>query len=141
MDQFKNYKMAHQLVITYKILLWGGVGVIVILGIVVGLFVSKGVISSEEYEIFVDPFKDKQDLFVMARVTIQNVGNQPLTNVRVNFGGGDIQELGTLIPGQKIIVSPPPDNAFEFVMVTADDGIFVSKAYRTPTKMPGMMGS
>ena len=127
--------------ITYKILLWGGVGVIAILGIVVGLFVSKGVISSEQYEIFVDPFKDKQDLFVMARVTIQNVGNQPLTNVRANFGGGDIQELGTLTPGQKIIVSPPPDNALEFVMVTADEGIFVSKAYRTPTKMPGMMGS
>ena len=133
--------MAHQLVITYKILLWGGVGVIAILGIVVGLTVSKGVISSEEYEIFVDPFKDEQDLFVMARVTIQNVGNQPLTNVRANFGGGDIQELGPLIPGQKIIISPPPDNALEFVMVTAEEGIFVNKAYRTPTKMPGMMGS
>ena len=133
--------MAHQLVITYKILLWGGVGVIAILGIVIGLFVLKGVILSEEYEIFVDPFKDEQDLFVMARVTIQNVGNQPLTNVRANFGGGDIQELGTLIPGQKIIISPPPDNALEFVMVTAEEGIFVNKAYRTPIKMPGMMGS
>jgi hypothetical protein len=133
--------MANPLVITYKILLLGGVGLIVILGIVVGLSVSKGVISSEEYAIFVDPFKDKQDLFVMARVTIQNVGNEPLTNVRANFGGGDIQELGTLTPGQKIIISPPPDNALEFVMVTADEGIFVSKAYRTPIKMPGMMGS
>jgi len=133
--------MAHQIVITYKILLWGGVGVIAILGIVVGLSVSKGVISFEEYEIFVDPFKDKQDLFVMARVTIQNVGNQPLTNVRANFGGGDIQELGTLTPGQKILISPPPDNAMEFVMVTADEGIFVNKAYRIPIKMPGMMGS
>jgi len=141
LNQFKNQKKAHYLVITYKILLWGAVGVITILGIVVGLSVSKGVISFEEYEIFVDPFKDKQDLFVMARVTIQNVGNQPLTNVRANFGGGDIQELGTLTPGQKIIISPPPDNALEFVMVTADEGIFVSKTYRTPTKMPGMMGS
>jgi len=127
--------------ITYQILLLGGVGIIVILGIVAGLSVSKGVISFEEYEIFVDPFKDEQDLFVMARVIIQNVGNQPLTNVRANFGGGDIQELGTLIPGQKIIISPPPDNALEFVMVTTEEGIFVSKAYRTPIKMPGMMGS
>ncbi|GBF23919.1 hypothetical protein MnTg01_00252 [archaeon MnTg01] len=133
--------MANPLVITYKILLLGGVGLIVILGIVIGLSVSKGVISSEEYAIFVEPFKDEQDLFVMARVTIQNVGNEPLTNVRANFGGGDIQELGTLTPGQKIIISPPPDNALEFVMVTADEGIFVSKAYRTPIKMPGMMGS
>ncbi len=55
--------------------------------------------------------------------------------------GGDIQELGTLIPGQKIIISPPPDNEMEFVMVTAEEGILVNKAYRMPTKMPGMMGS
>ncbi|HSG74316.1 MAG TPA: hypothetical protein VLA01_03870 [Nitrosopumilaceae archaeon] len=127
--------------VTYKILLLGGIGVIAILSIVVVLSVSKGVITSEEYDIFVDPFKDEQDLFVMARVTIQNIGTQPLTNVRANFGGGDIQELGTLTPGQKIIVSPPPENEMEFVMVTANEGILVNKAYRTPTKMPGMMGS
>jgi hypothetical protein len=126
---------------TYKILLMLGVGVIAVLGIVVGLFISKGSVPSEEYAIFVDPFKDEQDLFVMARVTIQNTGSQPLTNVKANFGGGDIQELGTLKPGQKIIVSPPSDNEMEFVMVTADEGIFVNKAYRVPAKMPGMMGS
>lgn len=125
----------------YNLLLLVGIGVIAVLGIVVGLSVSKGIISSEEYAISVDPFKDEQDLFVMARVTIQNVGNQPLTNVRANFGGGDIQELGTLTPGQKIIVSPPNENEMEFVMVTANEGILVNKAYRTPPKMPGMMGS
>lgn len=125
----------------YKALLLGGVGIIGILVIVVTLSLSKGVITSEEYDVFVDPFKDEQDLFIMARVTIQNIGNKPLTNVKANFGGGDIQELGVLSPGQKIIISPPPENAMEFVMVTADEGIFVNKAYRTPTKMPGMMGS
>ena len=118
-----------------------GVGVIGALVVVVSFSLSKGSFASQEYEIFVDPFKDEQDLFVMARVTIQNTGSQPLTNVRANFGGGDIQELGTLKPGQKIIVSPPPENSMEFVMVTADEGIFVNKAYRIPTKMPGMMGS
>jgi len=118
-----------------------GIGVIVALGIIVGLSISKGSIASEEYAIFVDPFKDEQSLFVMARVTIQNTGSLPLTNVRANFGGGDIQELGTLKPGQKIIVSPPSENDLLFVMVTADEGIFVSKAYRTVVKMPGMMGS
>lgn len=126
---------------TYKILLIIGVGVIALLSITVGLFISKGSVASEDYAIFVDPFKDEQDLFVMARVTIQNTGSQPLTNVKANFGGGDIQELGTLKPGQKIIVSPPSDNEMEFVMVTANEGIFVNKAYRIPAKMPGMMGS
>jgi len=126
---------------TYKILLIVGVVVIALLSIIVVLFISKGSVASEEYSIFVDPFKDEQDLFVMARVTIQNTGSQPLTNVKANFGGGDIQELGTLKPGQKIIVSPPSDNEMEFVMVTANEGIFVNKAYRIPAKMPGMMGS
>ncbi len=125
----------------YKFLLIAGIGVIAVLGIVVTFTLSKGVIASEEYAIFVDPFKDKQDLFVMARVTIQNIGSQPLTNVKANFGGGDIQELGTLKPGQKILISPPSDNEMEFVMVTADEGIFVNKAFRIPVKMPGMMGS
>ncbi len=125
----------------YKFLLVAGIGVIAVLGIVVSFTLSKGVIASEEYAIFVDPFKDKQDLFVMARVTIQNIGSKPLTNVKANFGGGDIQELGTLKPGQKILISPPPDNEMEFVMVTADEGIFVNKAFRIPVKMPGMMGS
>ena len=141
MNEFKSQKEALFLVISYKFLLWGGIGLIAILGIIIGLSISKGIIAYEEYEIFVDPFKDEQDLFVMARVTIQNVGHKPLTNVRANFGGGDIQELGTLIPGQKIIISPPPDNEMEFVMVTAEEGILVNKAYRMPMKMPGMMGS
>lgn len=118
-----------------------GIGVIGVLVVVVSLSLSKGVFSTEEYDIFVDPFKDEQDLFVMARVTIQNTGNKPLTNVKANFGGGDIQELGTLQPGQKILLSPPPDNPMEYVMVSSDEGIFVTKAYRIPTKMPGMMGS
>ncbi len=125
----------------YKFILIAGIGVIAVLGIVVSLTLSKGAIASEEYAIFVDPFKDEQDLFVMARVMIQNIGSQPLTNVKANFGGGDIQELGTLMPGQKILVSPPSDNEMEFVMVTADEGIFVNKAFRIPVKMPGMMGS
>ena len=125
----------------YKILIFVGIGVILVLGVVVGFFISKVSIATQEYDIFVDPLKDEQSLFVMARVTIQNTGSQPLTNVRANFGGGDIQELGTLQPGQKILVSPPADNDLLFVMVTTDEGVFVSKAFRTPPKMPGMMGS
>ena len=125
----------------YKILIFVGIGVILVLGVVVGLSISRVTIATQEYEIFVDPFKDEQSLFVMARVTIQNTGSQPLTNVRANFGGGDIQELGTLQPGQKILVSPPAENDLLFVMVTADEGILVNKAFRTPLKMPGMMGS
>ena len=80
-------------------------------------------------------------MFVMGRVTIQNIGAKPLTNIKVNFGGGDTLQLGTLKAGERIILSPPPDNKMEYVMVTADNDIFVNKAYRSPPKMVGMMGS
>lgn len=117
------------------------VATISIIGIIFGLDISRVTITTQDYDIFVDPFKDQQSLFVMGRVTIQNTGSLSLTNVKINFGNGDIQELGTLIPGEKIIVSPPDDNPMEFVMVSTDEGIFVNKSYRSPSKMPGMMGS
>ena len=98
-------------------------------------------VSSGEYGIMVDPTKEKQSLFIMARVSIENTGSLPLTNVRVNFGEGEILSLGTLKPGQDIIVSPPAGNSLQYVIVTANEGIYVSKVYREPISMPGMMGS
>jgi hypothetical protein len=111
------------------------------MGIIFGMDVLKLSVSTQDYDIFVDPVLDKQSLFVMGRVTIQNTGSEPLTNVRVNFGDGDTLDLGTLKIGQKIIVSPPPENSMQYVMVDADNGVFVSKAYREMPKMVGMMGS
>jgi len=125
----------------YTILLGAGIGAIVIIALIITLDISKVVIATQDYDIYVDPLIDEQSLFVMARVTIQNTGFQPLTNVKVNFGGGDTLELGTLAAGEKVILSPPPENEMKFVQVTADPDIFVSKAYRTPPKMVGMMGS
>ena len=126
---------------TYKILIFACIGGIAIISTIFALDISKVAIATQDYDIYVDPLIDDQNLFVMGRVTIHNTGNQPLTNVRVNFGEGDILELGTLDAGERIIVSPPTDNKMEFVMVSADPDIFVSKAYRTPPKMVGMMGS
>lgn len=126
---------------TYTALVGIGIGVVAVLGILITLDISKVVLVTEDYAIHVDPLIDKQSLFTMGRVTIQNIGSEPLTNVKINFGGGDILDLGTLDKGEKIIVSPPPENAMQFVQVSADPDIFVSKAYRTPLKMVGMMGS
>ena len=86
------------------------IGAIVIMGVIIGADLFKFSISIQEYDIFVDPILDKQSLFVMGRISIQNTGSQPLTNVHVNFGAGDTLDLGTLKTGQKIIISPPPDN-------------------------------
>ncbi|MFM7861334.1 MAG: hypothetical protein ACKO7Y_01090 [Candidatus Nitrosotenuis sp.] len=126
---------------TYKFFIIAAVAVIAIVGILTVLSITKGVISMQDYQIDVDPFKDPQNLFVTARVMIQNTGSKPLTNIMVNFGNGDFQSLGTLAPGQKVILSPPEDNSLQQVVVTADNGISIIKEYRVPPKMVGMMGS
>lgn len=125
----------------YAILIGVGLGVIGIMAVIFGMDIMKLSVSTQDYDIFVDPILDKQSLFVMGRVTIQNTGSEPLTNVRVNFGAGDTLDLGTIKAGQKIIVSPPPDNPMEFVMISADNDVFANKAYREMPKMVGMMGS
>ena len=125
----------------YTIVVGVAVGVIGVIAVVIGMDVLKMSVSTQDYDIFVDPIIDKQNLFITGRITVQNTGSQPLTNLRVNFGDGDVLELGSLDPGDKIILSPPPDNSMQFVQVSGDNGIFVSKAYRELPKMVGMMGS
>jgi hypothetical protein len=125
----------------YKFFIIAAIAAIVAIGVVTMLSLTKGAISTQEYEIDVDPFMDPQNLFVTARVMVQNTGGKPLTNVMVNFGDGHVLSLGTLTPGQKVILSPPSENSLQQVTVTADNGISVTKPYRVPPKMPGMMGS
>jgi len=117
------------------------IAAIVGIGIVLSFSLTKGILFTQDYAIDVDPFKDPQNLFVTARVMIQNTGGKPLTNIMVNFGDGDLLPLGTLTPGQKVILSPPQNNTLQRVVVTADNGIAISKEYRIPPKMVGMMGS
>jgi len=106
-----------------------------------GSDIIKFSIPTQDYEIFVDPIIDRQNLFDIGRVTIHNIGSKPLTNIHINFGDGDTLDIKILEPGDKILLSPPSENSMEFVMISADNDIFVSKAYRTPPKMVGMMGS
>jgi len=128
-------------VTVYKYLIVGAIVSISVITILITLSISKGIITTQEYEIEVDPFKDPQNLFVTARVMIQNTGSKPLTNVLVNFGDGQVQSLGTLTPGQKVILSPPENNSLHIVSVSADNVVSVTKEYRIPPKMVGMMGS
>lgn len=125
----------------YKYLIVGAIVSISVITILITLSISKGIITTQEYEIEVDPFKDPQNLFITARVMIQNTGSKPLTNVLVNFGDGQVQSLGTLTPGQKVILSPPENNSLHIVSVSADNVVSVTKEYRIPPKMVGMMGS
>ena len=73
-------------------------------------------------------------------VTITAKATDALT-YNIDFGDGDRTYLGTLKPGQFVIISPPQGNSLQYVIVTASEGIYVSKVYRLPVAMPGMMGS
>src|ERR687887_142662 len=112
--------------------------------IAVMLLSSVFAVAIKDYAIDIDPIKDNQNLFNTARVTVTNTGKLPLTNIVVNYGGtstGAIQKLAFLSPGEKVLLSPPESSALQSVTVTADHGVSVTKAYRTPIKIPGMMGS
>ena len=116
----------------------GGAATIIILVISMA-FPSS--ITIADNSIMVDPTKEKQSLFLLARVMIQNTGDQSLTNLTIDYGDGDKDFIPTLMPGKTIILSPPDGNSLQFVRVTADGGIDIYKAYREPIAMPGMMGS
>jgi hypothetical protein len=99
---------------------------------------------TKNYAIDIDPIKDAQNLFSTARVTVLNTGKLPLTNIIVNYGGtghNSIEKLASLSPGEKVMLSPPANSTLRSVTVTADHGLSITKAYRTPIKIPGMMGS
>ena len=116
----------------------GGVAAVIILVITMAF---PGSTVTSDNSILVAPTKEKQSLFVLARVTVQNTGSQSLTNIIIDYGDGDKDFIPILKPGKTIILSPPDGNSLQFVRVTADGGIDVYKAYREPVAMPGMMGS
>jgi len=116
----------------------GGATAVIILVITMAF---PGSTVTSDNSILVDPTKEKQSLFVIARVMIQNTGNQPLTNITIDYGDGDKDFISILKPGKTMILSPPDGNSLQFVRVTADGNIDVYKAYREPIAMPGMMGS
>jgi len=47
----------------------------------------------------------------------------------------------SVIGSENAMLSPPENSTLKSVTVTADHGLTVTKDYRTPLKIPGMMGS
>ena len=124
-----------------NILIGCGIGGATAIIILVVTMAFPGSTTVSDSSILVDPTKEKQSLFVLARVMIQNTGNQPLTNITIDYGDGDKDFISILKPGKTMILSPPDGNSLQFVRVTADGNVDVYKAYREPVAMPGMMGS
>ena len=124
-----------------KIFLGGGICGLIIIATFVIYSAFPTPTTFDNHSIMVDPTVEKQSLFTIARVTIQNTGTSQLTNLTINYGDNDIDSIGTLDPGKTIILSPPQGNSLQYVIVTADGDVHIFKAYREPVAMPGMMGS
>jgi hypothetical protein len=107
--------------------------------IMVGLFLLS-TIPTENYSLDVDPMKDEQSLFVNARVVLTNTGKLPLTNLLVDYGS-TMESVSRLAPGQKMSLSPPSGSNLDKVVVSTNEGLNVTKEYRKPIKLPGMIGS
>ena len=124
-----------------NILIGCGIGGAIAVIILVITMAFPGSTVTSDNSILVDPTKEKQSLFVLARVMIQNTGDHPLTNITIDYGDGDKDFIPILKSGKTMILSPPDGNSLQFVRVTADGNVDVYKAYREPVAMPGMMGS
>ena len=124
-----------------KVFLGGGIAALIAISAVIIYTAFPSPTAFDDHSIMVDPTVEKQSLFTIARVTIQNTGTSPLTNLTINYGNNDIDFIGTLDPGKTIILSPPQGNSLQYVIVTADGDVHIFKAYREPVAMPGMMGS
>ena len=105
----------------------------------VAMFASA--LPTKDYDLSVDALKDEQSLFTNARVVVKNTGRLPLTNVVVNYGSEMEPPINKLQPGDTRTLSPPEGVQLDQVTVTADPSIKVVQFYRTPWKLPGMIGS
>jgi hypothetical protein len=98
-------------------------------------------LPTKDYDLSVDALKDQQSLFTNARVIIKNTGKLPLTNVLVDYDGNREPPIDILRPGETLTLSPPEEVQLNHVTVTAEPNIKIVQPYRTPWKLPGMIGS
>ena len=92
--------------------------------------------TSEKYSISVDPIIVKDEMGTETHVAIKNTGMNALTNIVVYYGGSAKPEVIPILnPGEKISLSPPDGSELNEVRITTDQGINITKEYRTPASV------
>jgi hypothetical protein len=120
--------------------------ILIVLVVVVSVVVIYNVLISvpfKQYSLEVDALKDPQSLLVNSRVVLKNNGKQALNDIYIVYDNNRnlTENLLRIEPGQTIILSPPQGALLNSVTVFTGEGISVDKAFRSPIKMPGMIGS
>lgn len=102
--------------------------VIVLLAIFIPLLIMV-----PDYRVEVDAIKI-QDIVQISNVRITNTGKLVLTDLKVDFGEGDIQIFNRLESGKTIWVSPKA-SILTTVTVTTGEGVILVKDFREPMSM------
>ena len=121
-------------------LIYIAIGIISITIVTIFIFNNSIFSKKNDFDLEIDALKEEQSLFTHTRATITNTGKQPLTNIKVNYGNKS-ETVRNLEPGQSYPLSPPAGSDLQRIIVTSEQGINITKEYRTPIKIPGMMGS
>ena len=97
----------------------------------------------KDHSLDVDALKDAESLLVNSRVVLKNTGNQTLNDIYIVYDNNKnlTENLLRIEPGQTIILSPPQGALLKSVSVFTGEGISIEEGFRSPIKMPGMIGS
>ncbi|MBA3978371.1 MAG: hypothetical protein H0X50_09315 [Nitrosopumilus sp.] len=120
-------------ILTFLIIIVGGV-------IVYNLIIS---IPTRNYSLEIDALKDPESLLVNSRVVLKNSGTQPLNDIIVVYDNNVKynEKINKIKPGETIILSPPSGASLNNVNIKTKEGIDINKEFRSPIKLPGMIGS
>ena len=116
--------------------------IIVVSGSLIAMYFYVTQINRPPFALEVDPTKDTTDISgIMYRIRLTNVGLNQLTEVVVDLGGRDVQNLTSLGPGQSYFFYPKPDTDVKTVKVRTKEGITIESDFRSPTKVLGLPGA
>ena len=120
--------------------------ILIFLIIIVGGIVIYNVIlfiPSQKFSLDVDAIRDPESLFVNSRVILKNTGLNPLNNITIIYDNNMKFEtkVDKLNVGETVILSPPDGTPLKNIHIISKEGIDLNKDFRSPTKLPGMIGS
>ncbi|KAA2279854.1 hypothetical protein [Candidatus Nitrosocosmicus sp. SS] len=114
--------------------------IVVVIVVLYKVFIN---IPFKNYSLSVDALRDPESLLVNSRVVLKNTGKMTLNDLVVTYDNDRTltENILKIDPGQTLILSPPQGAKLENVNVVTSEGVSVDQKFRSPVKMPGMIGS